>query len=142
MKRKETLILIEIAVMIAVFALAAGICLRIFALSGRMSAENTARDRCVTEARNAAEMLGYCAGDLDAACGTYGGAVTDGCWVIRYDENWTVTPDGGAYVLTAEPVPTESEYLGKAVITVRDAEDDVIFTVPAAWQTGGMDDET
>lgn len=57
MKSKGTLILMEQLIMVLVFALAAALCLGIFARVGEMAAQLEERDAAVQLARNAAELL-------------------------------------------------------------------------------------
>lgn len=144
MKRKETLVLMEIVIMIGVFALAAGLCLRVFAFAGQQSAENRKLDRCVAEASGMAELLSFYDGDAEAAFAAYGGAAEqnpDGSWVIRYDEKWNITPDGTFCRMTVQPMATQSLYYGKAVITMTGSDGEVLFDIPAAWQIEEVRDE-
>ena len=54
MKSRAPLVMMEQLVMVLVFALAAAVCVRIFALSDRLSLENETRDRAVAAVQNAA----------------------------------------------------------------------------------------
>ena len=63
MKSRAPLVMMEQLVMVLVFALAAAVCVRIFALSDRLSLENETRDRAVTAVQNAAETLKACRGN-------------------------------------------------------------------------------
>ena len=60
MKSKATLFLMEQLVMILVFALAAALCLGVFARADAMSRQLARRDEAVILARNAAELLKAC----------------------------------------------------------------------------------
>ena len=66
MKNKTSLMLMELLVMVLVFALASAICLRVFARSHELSAQTAAQDRAVLAAQNAAETVKAC-GDLEEA---------------------------------------------------------------------------
>lgn len=68
MKHKASLILMEQLVMILVFALAAALCLQVFARAEGISQETARRDEAVVLAQNAAELL-KATGDLEAAEG-------------------------------------------------------------------------
>lgn len=57
MKSKASLFLMEQLVMVLVFALAAAVCLRLFAGAEQISVETARRDEAVTMAQNAAELL-------------------------------------------------------------------------------------
>lgn len=141
MKRRETLTLIEIIIMIGIFAIAAGLCLQIFAAAGKESMENTIRDRSIAEARNTAELLSCYDGDFDTACAYYGGRVEEECWVIRYDVDWNITENNTAYMLTVRPEQTDSVFLGKASITVTGTDGNTLFSLTAAWQMGDNNEE-
>ena len=67
MKNKASLQLMEQLIMILVFALAAALCLQVFAKAGEISEETDHYDRAVTLAANAAEVLKATGGDEEAA---------------------------------------------------------------------------
>ena len=64
MRSKAPLVLMEQAVMVLVFALAAALCLRAFVWSDQLSRQNEARDRALLEVQNAAEALKHTGGDM------------------------------------------------------------------------------
>jgi hypothetical protein len=66
-KNKVSLQLMEQLVMILVFALAAALCLQVFARAAEISEETARYDRAVTLAANAAELLKATEGDISAA---------------------------------------------------------------------------
>lgn len=57
MKNKASLVLMEQAVMLLVFALAAALCLQCFGAAGAISGETALRDEAVLLAQNTAEQL-------------------------------------------------------------------------------------
>lgn len=67
MKHKASLVLMEQLIMILVFALAAALCLQVFAKAAAISEENARLDQAVILARNAAELLKAAEGDPRAA---------------------------------------------------------------------------
>ena len=67
MKSKVSLQLMEQLMMILVFALAAALCLQVFAKAGEISRQTEDYDRAVTLAANAAEVLKATAGEIEAA---------------------------------------------------------------------------
>ena len=73
MNRRRTLTLIEITVMLLVFALAAALCMVSFARIENGVRENTCRDRAIVEMQNAGEVLRHCGGDFAAAADRHGG---------------------------------------------------------------------
>jgi len=64
MKQKASLLLMEQLVMILIFALAAALCLQVFARAEAISRETARRDEAVVLAQNAAELLKASGGDL------------------------------------------------------------------------------
>lgn len=136
MKSKAPLALMEQAIMILVFALAAALCLRAFALSDRISRQNEARDQAVLQAESAAEVLKQVRGDFPRAAGILGGVWEDGVWSISYGPDWQITSDASAYCLQALPQDSGSPLLGEAQIRVEDSED-ILFTLNVCWQKEG-----
>jgi len=57
MRSKTPLLLLELTVLVLVFALAAVICLQAFVAAGRESAENALRDEALIALQNAAESV-------------------------------------------------------------------------------------
>ena len=56
MKNKASLLLMEQLIMILVFALAAALCLQVFAKSAQIAQETACRDKAVQVAQNGAEL--------------------------------------------------------------------------------------
>ena len=134
MKHKAPLALIELLIMLLVFALAAALCLQAFSAAEQISAENRMRDSAVSQAQNAAELLKYYDGDLSAAAEHMGGSSDDSRWIISYDANWNIVTENGVYQLSATLSGSASPLLDKAEILVRDRENRVLFSLTAAWQ--------
>ncbi|MBE6936168.1 MAG: hypothetical protein E7458_06640, partial [Ruminococcaceae bacterium] len=85
MTRKSSLYLIELCVMILVFAIASVFCIRMFGHARQESLDLAARDRALTEAQNAAELVKACGGDFDRAAALWGGHVDEtGVWTLRW----------------------------------------------------------
>ncbi len=133
MKRKETLILTELIIMIGVLALACGICLRALAHANIQSRDGAALDRSVAEARNVAQILRYTNGDFTEAAKCYGGTVQEDFWMIGYNGAWEITEDTPVCRLTVtsetSPIPT----LGKGEIVITQ-ENTTLFVLPVTWQ--------
>ena len=149
MRSKSPLVLMEQLVMVLVFALAAALCLRVFAASDQMAKRNEAVDRAVVECQNAAETLKAAGGDMahaqQAVEEQMGGCVAQGLLQICYDKNWNVLAeeqDGECvYILDIMGVPTEVEGLWKAHIRTAAVEDisvggsgELLFELQVAWQ--------
>lgn len=67
MKSKGTLVFMELLVMILVFALAAAVCLQVFAKAAEISARTAQLDEASILAQNAAEILKATQGDMEKA---------------------------------------------------------------------------
>lgn len=111
MKSKASLVLMEQLVMVLVFALAAAMCLRLFAKADGISAEITRRDEAVVLAQSAAEMLKSC-GDP----------------VTVHSQLET-----GAYSLEIREERTDLPNFSQAQIVVIH-EGNVLFTLKTGWQ--------
>lgn len=133
MKSKAPLALIELAIMLLVFALAAVLCLRAFVWAETASKENLERDQALVQAQSAAEVLKACTGDPDAAMELYGGGKEGQTWTVWYDEAWNQTAQAARYRLVAVPVQTGLAYLGMANIQVF-REETCLAQLDVAWQ--------
>lgn len=120
MKNKASLVLLEQLVMILVFALAAALCLRIFAWADRTSREMELRDRAVVLCQNAAEII-KAEGSLED-----GAAVLDNISFLSYDEEIR---------LELEEKETGIPGLGSAEIrAVAVKTEEILFSVTIGWQ--------
>lgn len=134
MRSKAPLALMEQAVMILVFALAAALCLRVFVWSDRTSKRLAAVDRAVVEVQNTAETLKRAGpghgGDLASLADTL---------ERQYDKDWELCPPGGqgaAFDLRVEEAESDVPGLARAHIYVEDLSDGaILFEVTIAWQT-------
>lgn len=125
MRNKAPLALLEQILMLLIFALAAVICLRVFLWSDDASRQSATRDDALVHAQTLAETVKAHGGDFAAAAAAFGGTVEDGTLVITCED----------YTLRAEK-ESPAPYLGRAEIVV-EAEDEVLFTLPIAWQEVG-----
>ncbi len=113
--------------MVLVFALSAALCLRIFVLSDRMSRSCEERDNAVIFARNAAETVKSCGGDLSRAAAILGGETEGGDLTLR---------DGGL-TLVVSPKESGDDLLGRAAVTVHNEAGEPVVTLSVAWQEVG-----
>lgn len=135
MKNKAPLALMEQLVMLVVFALAAALCLQIFVFSGDLSRYSRARSQGVTVAQNAAEILKYNKGDLEACARQYGGSKTENGWQMGFDQSWQETSEEEtAYLLRVTPVEEAEPLLGTAEVTVSRADGNVLVQLTVSWQ--------
>ena len=135
MRNRTTLSLMELTLMLLLFAVAAAVCLRAFALSDRLSRQAEQRDRAVLWAQTMAETWKAMDGDLAQAETLYGESSGDG-WTVCLDSGWTWTEDAASAVYRAElREEPEDGLLQKARITVRELEGDrCIYELEAACQ--------
>ena len=137
MKSRAPLALMEQAVMVLVFALAAALCLRAFVLADGISRRVEATDRAVLWAESAADTLKARNGDLAQAAAELGGNLDGQRWIIPLDETWQETAGEPAYTLTARPVQTGRPLLGKAQIDVVQKNGESLFSLEVCWQEAG-----
>ena len=145
-RSRAPLALMELTVMLLVFALAAALCIQAFVASSRQAGENGARDTALRLAQTAAETLKASGGSAAEAqlraAEQLGGEVSQGIWYVLYDENWNVTDDGesSAYRLEAAPGPLGGFAPAEGLVQMRvrvaheykDAEE--LVSLPVAWQ--------
>ena len=135
MKNKYPLALMEQLIMLMVFAIAAALCLQIFALSGRISRDLETRDRAMMTVQNAAESIKIAEGDLAEHAVYFGGNVTDGVWTVYFDENWqTASVENAVYSVTAHITENDIPLLGTAEVCAKNADGTALFELTAAWQ--------
>ncbi len=124
MKNKASLVLMEQALMLLIFALAAALCLQAFAWSDRRARQSADTDAALRYAQTTAELVRHHRGDLDSAALQGGGTVEQGRWVCTYG-SLTATA-----LLQASPTPL----LGQALVTVTAPDGRVLAQLPVGWQ--------
>lgn len=125
MRSKAPLALMEQLIMVLVFALAAALCLQMFALSDRISREKEAQDHMVILAQNVAELVKHT-----------GGAPEQHTRRVPYDKNLTeTTPENAVYWVSVQGLDSDIAGLNRAVVIASSAagiaED---FTLDLCWQ--------
>ena len=144
MKSRSSLAMMEQLVMLAVFALAAALCLQAFVKSDKMSRNSEARDRAMTLCQSAAEAIRHSGGDLEKAAellgipyGAY--AQEEPAFSAHYQEDWTLSDTREyAYVLRAERTDSGVPGLGRARVEASAADGaGVLFTLDICWQEVG-----
>ena len=133
MKNKTSLLLIEQALLLLVFALASAICLRAFVWADVQSEENADCDRAMIEVQNAVEIAKTVRGDWMRAAAIYGGAGNEEGWSIRYDNEWNQGPEMQPFVLRVTDTESGSPFLGTASVQMWDG-DTILLETQAAWQ--------
>ena len=133
MKRGASLLLIELTVMLLVFALAAALCVQAFVWADSRSHQSAEEDMALLHAQSAAEVLKHCHGDFAMAAQNHGGT-WDRIWEISYNEQWEITEGAAVYYLQAEPMDTDNGLLGQAKLTLRDKDGTVLAELSVCWQ--------
>lgn len=135
MKNRSFLPLMEQLCMIAIFALAAVLCLQGFSLANRISKQQANKDKAVIAAQTAAEVLKSVSGNYATAASLYAGYYEDNTWQIPYDADWKPLPDSesGVHFLQAVPNDTADEFISSAIIRVY-TNDQTLYTLTIAWQ--------
>lgn len=134
MKNRASLVLIELSAMLLVFALAAALCLRVFAWADTRSVQNAQQDRGLLQLQNAAEVLKHCGGDHAAAAALYGGTWDGTQWVICYDEAWVQTGEAAVYRLQAVPRTCDTPYLGASELALCLVDGTTLAALTVCWQ--------
>ena len=144
-RSRAPLALMELTVMLLVFALAAALCLQAFVASSRQAARSQARDNALRLAQTAAETLKAVGGteaEAEAsAAERLGGQVEQGVWYILYDKDWNQVEQDGVYRLEVMPGllggVESTEYLAQVCLRVLVEgadEDEALCTLTVAWQ--------
>lgn len=145
MRSKAPLALMEQLMMVLTFALAAAVCVQVFALSDKLSQHNAARDKATVLCQSVAETLHHNGGDVEAALTQASGAAPgarDGFgYFCSYDENWeSLTGDRlqhSSYTLRVSQVDSGVAGLGKANVEAfawRAGTMESLFALDVTWQ--------
>ena len=134
MKNRAFLSIMELVVMLLVFAIAATLCLQCFVLSHRLSLRQAAKDRGVTLVQNTAETLKENAGDFARTAALLGGQNQENCLFLSYDSNWASTDTENAVAqVRVIPVQSDTPLLGSARILFV-WKDETLYEIMVAWQ--------
>jgi len=104
-RSKSTLFLIEQLIVVAVFAICAAACVRIFTAAFFTASEARDTSNAIHIAESGAESFKATGGDIDKVAGVLGGIAhvegDDAVSVVYYDRDWQVTDyDEAQYCLT------------------------------------------
>lgn len=100
----HALFLIEQLIVIAVFAVCAAVCVKIFTESFIIADTSADMNNAVLAAESGAECFKAVPGDIAASAELLGGAVDGGDAVVYYDGDWRVSGEPDAlYILRLSP---------------------------------------
>lgn len=121
MKQKMPKMLIELSVMLLIFALAAALCLKAFAWADQTSRLQEQKAEAWQQLQNHAQRIQ---------------ADPQGDWEAQlyFDENWQPTDKISAFVLRVDREAPEQPLLGAATVTVRTAEGQLLAQSRICWQ--------
>lgn len=144
MKTKAPLALMELAVMLLIFSLAAALCLQAFVWSDTTSRQNADRDRALLQAETAAEVIKACCGDFDVAaellCGVTEPVTEGSCLAVYFDGQWqTCDAEERVFCLTAASADSGQMLLGTARIDVTEAGGEELVSLEVCWQKEAAD---
>ena len=118
MRNKAPLALMELVIMILIFALAAALCLQAFQWASEQSQQIALRDDAVLAVQNMAEALKASGGDAGAA-----------------DADSLASQDcGGRFRIETTPLHPDEEGLGGAAVRAVTPGGEEIFAVKVYWQ--------
>ena len=125
MKNKAPLALIELTVMVLIFAVSAALCLQAFVWSDMKSSEIAERDSAILHGETGAEVVKACCGDFDSAAAILEGETTGEGLQVYFD---------GELCAQAHLAEIENPLLGMADITVTDEDGQELFALTVCWQ--------
>lgn len=91
---KSRYFLVELLVNCLLFAVAAAICIAIFAHGNMTEKKSTALSMAIAESQNVAESVKAAEGDLQMLGTLLDAGEESGVYILRYDEDWQRFPDG------------------------------------------------
>ena len=135
MNRKSVLHLMELLIMVLVFAIAASVCVQCFAYAHRLSKEQGKKTAAILMVQNAAELLKGASGDFSAIESQLGGSGTEQVWQVPMDQNWDAVPklEQATYLLLIEKKSATSPYLGMASVQLQ-CRGETLVEITVAWQ--------
>ena len=135
MNRKSVLHLMELLIMVLVFAIAASVCVQCFAYAHRLSKEQEKKTAAILMVQNAAELLKGASGDFSAIESQLGGSGTEQVWQVPMDQNWDAVPklEQATYLLLIEKTSATAPYLGMASMQLQ-CRGETLVEITVAWQ--------
>jgi hypothetical protein len=126
MRNRAFLPLMEILLTVAVFAVAAAICLQGFTKANDVSQRRSELDTAVLLAQDTCEVLKHARGDMSLAAELTEGELTDSGILIHRDKN------GSRFTVTVSDKSTDSGVgLAKVTVSTPDRE---VYSLNVAWQ--------
>lgn len=135
MTKKSVLQLMELLIMVLVFALSACICVRCFVHADRLSRQQEQKTQAMLVAQNAAELLKAEKGDLEKAASQMGGTWDKNSWKLPLNASWEPVnaEKSTEFLLLVTKLDAGQLPMGKALVQVM-RDDTVLVEVQVAWQ--------
>ena len=135
MKNRSTLLLMEIGIMLLVFAMGAALCLYIFTQSDDISRSSRNLDIASRHVQNIAEILKSTQGDFAEAAEIIGCEYSGSVLELHFDKNWNITTTADHFRISVFGLCSDSEEMCSAKITVTEQGiNSPLFTITSAWQ--------
>jgi len=99
-RSKTPLFLMELVIMLLVFAISAGICLKVFVEGKRISQESYELDKACMQAQRAAEFWQSANGDIEETADLLQAKRYGSELVLYFDEDWNQTKESDQYFLS------------------------------------------
>lgn len=133
--------LVELLVNCLLFAVAAAICLAIFAHGNMTGKKSAALSMAVAEAQNVAESVKAAEGDLQALGSLLDAGEERGVYTLLYDADWQRLPDDADAVYELQAfVAIDEKNMLQAEISVTD-KDGIIYTLRVLRYLGAKSGE-
>lgn len=137
MKNKSTLLLMEIGIMLLVFALCCAFCLYVFSQADSISQSSYNLDTASRHTQNIAEVLKSTHGDFEKAAQILGCDYQGSVLEIGFDKNWKAVDSDPYFLISVFGLCSDTEEMCQAKITVTEkGKFSPLFTVTASWQRG------
>jgi len=130
MRGKSPLVIMEMCVMLLVFAVSAALCLGVFVLSDNVSADAEERDRAAVMAQNCAEAIKAADGDFTIAADILGAECS----------GEKLSMEKGGLRLCAVELESGHALLGLARVSVENSKGEELIAFQCPWQRGGGED--
>lgn len=137
MNRKSVLQMMELLIMVLVFAISACVCVRCFVHADQLSKKQENKTAAVLVAQNAAELLKSTSGDMEKAADEMGGFCDGNSWCMPMDASWNVIGEReqAVYLLEVTREAQGELPVGAALLRVT-AAGETLVEIRVAWQEG------
>lgn len=133
---KSRLLLLEIIVVVFLFALSSGICLNLFAKAKSISVQSRNLTMAMVQAQRAADAFKSADGETQSLAQLLGAREGSGVVALSYDRDWQPVEEEAGAAFCLEVTVTREGGLARAAIAVEDTHGE-IYRLEAAHRVGG-----